>query len=140
MQSRIYSVDLVEADELAVIPELPRAISVKAIGKVTTAGWTGPELAPWMYIHPPKDGILDLDFVATAPSVIVIPVLVPICVTVSIPVPPWVIGVRVHAASNAMECKIPGAGGAPIVMPLGEGLPLPWPFPWWHPKTEHSAG
>lgn len=140
MQARIYSVELVEVEELIVIPELPRAISMKAVGKATTAGWTAPELALWMYIHPPTDGILDLDFVATAPSGIVIPVLVPICVTVSIPVPPWVIGVRVHAASNEMERKIPGAGGASIAMPSGEGLPLPWPFPWWHPHTEQSAG
>src|SRR5436305_4533531 len=114
MISRVYSVEEVHAEALLTIPENPLAISVSARGWVPTSGWSNPELGPWMYITPPPDGILDLDFVATAPTGIVLQVFTRIAVTQSFPVPSWVTGVRVHGATNEIESKITGArGGGP---------------------------
>ena len=135
MQSRVYSVEEVHVESLMVIPENPPAISVSARGWVATSGWSHPELAPWMYIVPPADGILDLDFVATAPTGIVLQVFCKIGVVQSFPVPRWVVGVRVHTSTNQIEAKLAGASKPSQEDLMGGGLPLPWPFPWWAPKS-----
>ncbi|MFC3320719.1 hypothetical protein [Mesorhizobium cantuariense] len=134
--SRVYSVDDVHVEGLMVIPENPPAISVSARGWVPTSGWSHPDLAPWMYIVPPKDGILDLDFVATPPTGLVLQVFTRISVTKAFPVPGWVVGVRVHSSTNAVEDKIHGAAAPSPAAISGEGMPLPWPFPWWAPKSD----
>jgi hypothetical protein len=132
-------VDAARVESLIVIPENPPAISVSANGWVTTSGWTRPDLSPRMYIMPPADGILDLDFVAEPPSGIVLQVLCQICVAKSFPVPAWVRGVRVHTSTNSIEAMLerapPKASDAVL---MGEGLPLPWPFPWWAPKAKRQ--
>ena len=89
-----------------------------------------------MYIVAPADGILDLDFMATAPapSTIVTMGFKPIAANAVFPVPNWVRGVRVHSATNTAEKMLPGLRPQPNVKPLGEGLPLPWPFPWFRPQ------
>lgn len=137
--SRIYSVDAAHVESLMVIPENPPAISVSANGWVPTSGWTRPDLSPWMYIMPPADGILDLDFVAEPPSGIVLQVLCKIGVAKSFAVPAWVRGVRVHTSTNSIEATLerapPKASDAVL---MGEGLPLPWPFPWWAPKAKQQ--
>ena len=136
MQSRVYSVEEVKVEGLITIPENPPAISISAKGWVATSGWTAPSLSPWMYIAPPKDGILDLDFVATAPTGIVLQVFTRIATIVAMPVPRWVIGVRVHTSTNRLEKLIEGATTPAAADLMGEGLPLPWPFPWWAPRTK----
>ncbi|MER8506351.1 MULTISPECIES: hypothetical protein [unclassified Mesorhizobium] len=135
MQSRVYSVEDVHIESLIVIPENPPAIAVSAKGSVPTTGWTHPDLAPWIYITPPKDGILDLDFVATQPTGFVLQVFTTIGVVKAFPVPAWVIGVRIHSSTNKMEAKIEGASEPTKALMSGEGLPVPWPFPWWAPKS-----
>lgn len=133
--SRVYSVDEVHVEGLMVIPDNPPAISVSARGWVPTSGWSHPDLAPWMYIVPPTDGILDLDFVASPPTGLALQVFTRIGVTKAFPVPAWVVGVRVHSSTNSVEDKIGGAAAPSKEAIAGEGMPLPWPFPWWAPKS-----
>ena len=135
MQFRIYSVENVRVEGLIVIPENPPAIAVFADGWVPTTGWSHPDLTPWVYIVPPKDGILDLDFVATPPTGIALPVLSRIAVAKAFPVPAWVRGVRVHSSTNKAEALIDGAKPPTEADLKGEGMPLPWPFPWWVPHA-----
>lgn len=137
MPSRVYSVEEVRVEKL--IPENPPAISVSVHGWVATSGWTHPDLAPWMYIDAPKDGILDLDFVADPPTGIVLQVFSKIGITRTFVVPAWVRGIRVHSSTNKIEAKA-GESKAPTSVELqGEGMPGPWPFPWWAPKSSKLA-
>ena len=131
MQSRVYSVGKVEAESLVGIPENPRIIKVSAEGWVPTSGWSQASLAPFMYIAPPGDGLLDLDFVATAPSGIVLQVFSPIVVMATVPVPNWVRGVRVHSSTNVAETIVDGLD--PIDGTSDDEV-LPWP--WWGPKAK----
>lgn len=132
MQSRIYSVDDVQVEALIVIPERPPAISIYAKGRVNSSGWSRPELLPFVYIAPPADGILDVDFVAEAPTGVALPVISPITVSVSISVPTWLRGVRVHSSTNVQEALL----GTPFNSPLDLRPPVPWPFPWWTPHAQ----
>lgn len=134
MDARIYRVDDVRVEGLVVV-EGPPAISISARGTVNSTGWTNPRLAPWTYVVEPSAGVLDLDFIAAAPSGYANFVEVPIVVGTTIAVPSWVRRIRVHSSSNAVEAWL----DAP--QPLGdrwmtaEGLPLPWPFPWSTPPS-----
>jgi hypothetical protein len=135
MQSRIYSVEQVKIENLIVIPEQPPAIVVSALGSVTASGWTQPDLAPWMYIAPPPDGILDLDFVASSPTGIALQVISKIGVAKTFAVPNPVKGVRVHSSQNKIEALLEGEMSTLGVRSM-EGWPLPWPFPWWSPNAK----
>jgi len=138
MASRIYSVDEVGVAAVAGgAGDLP-AISMSASGLVPTSGWTRPEFGPWMYITPPADGILDLDFMATAPTGIVLQVFSKICLCATFPVPQWVVGVRVHTSTNIVEARIAGKAHPFEARMLADGLPVPWPFPWWAPKSKRQ--
>jgi hypothetical protein len=136
--SRVYSIEDVQVEHLMTIPENPPAISVSVIGRVPTTGWSHADLTPWVYIVPPKSGLLDLDFTATAPTGIVLQVLTKISIVKSFPVPRWVIGVRVHSSTNVRDAKIAGASAVSEAEAMGDGLPLPWPFPWWAPKIANK--
>ncbi|QIF02111.1 hypothetical protein [Roseimicrobium sp. ORNL1] len=84
-----------------------KALIILAVGTVTSSGWTRPELSPWVYITPPKDGIYDFSFIATPPSGIVTPSLRPIIGGGVFPnMPSWVKGVRIHASSNCKEAPV----------------------------------
>jgi hypothetical protein len=134
--SRVYSVENVGVERLITIPENPPAISVAAQGWVPTTGWSHPDLSPWIYIMPPQDGILDLDFVATPPSGIVLEVFTKIAVIKAFPVPRWVVGVRVHSSTNQIEAKIAGASPLSDTKAIIEDGPEPWPWPWWAPRAK----
>jgi len=133
MDSRVYSVEEVRVEGLDVVAGAPLAITVSACGKVNSTGWTNPRLNPWIYIVPPKDGILDLDFTATAPTGYVLFVISPICAGLVFPVPHWVCGVRVHTSTNSMEAKFNRP--KEVVDQDFRGLPGPWPFPWHAPSA-----
>ena len=83
--------------------ETPALLVVVAKGLVNTSGWTGGELAAWLYIEEPADGILDMDFIAKEPAAgsIVVQRLTELeSEALLISLPAWVKGVRVHASSN----------------------------------------
>ena len=132
MSSRVYSVTEVKVQYLMTIPEDPPAISVEVKGHTATSGWTHPELGQWMYIKEPADGILDLDFLASPPTGIVLQVLTPISVTQAFPVPGWVKGVRIHSSSNKIVTML---GTAPSEAQPADDRPVPWPFHWYAPQT-----
>ncbi|MBD2747541.1 hypothetical protein IC232_12630 [Microvirga sp. BT688] len=134
MDSRIHSVDEVHVSTLDPVANAPLAISVMARGKVNSTGWTNPRLSHWIYIQPPKDGILDLDFIATAPAGYALYVMCPVCVCFAFPVPSWVRGVRIRSSTNEKEATFKRPKEAPDKD--FEGLPLPWPFPWFAPVAK----
>ena len=71
----VYEVDDVR---LTILKTNPLTLRITATGLVPTSGYTDPELAGWIYIHPPKDGIYSFEFIARAPSGPFNPALLPI--------------------------------------------------------------
>ena len=120
MRSRVYSVDAIK---LALTKSKPPQIVLHVTGMVTSSGWSQPELAPWVYIQPPKDGILDLDFTAEQPTGFVLPVILPISASLVVAVPDWVKGVRIHTSTNTQTALLEEAAG---VATKGDEDPYPW--------------
>ena len=135
MDTRVHSIEDVRIEALNVTDGSPPAVTVSALGKVNSTGWTHPRLGPWIYIDTPKDGILDLDFIATAPAGIVLFVISPISVGLTFTVPEWVRGVRVHSSTNAVEAMLGKAKGKGSKDQADQGKPGPWPFPWQGPEA-----
>lgn len=115
----------------------PLQIVISAVGEVPSTGWSHGELGFWYYVHPPKDGIQDLDFLAQEPGGISLPVVTPIAATVAIERDPkeyWgpkkpLVGVRIHSRTNTIEATFDESPELAI-SPFSGGMPLPWPFPW----------
>ena len=135
MDARVYSVEEVHIEALTTPDGEAPAVVVSARGLVNSTGWTDPKLSPWIYIHPPADGILDLDFTATAPTGFVNFVMCRISIGLAFTVPGWLRGVRIHTATNTQEAMLDGPIGKGEWMSAGEGMPLPWPFPWMAPSA-----
>lgn len=131
--ARIYDV---QTAIIKILKSNPPQIVVLAFGRTSSSGWTDPSLDAWYYIEAPKDGIQDFDFTADEPTGISLPVLTPVSADAVITRDPanyWgrgkpLVGVRIHARTNTIEEKL-GAGFVQFDL-MGEGLPLPWPFPW----------
>jgi len=83
-----------------------------------------------MYIEPPIDGILDLDFVAASPRGIALQVISKISVAITFAVPNWIKGVRVHSSQNEMEARLKGEMTIALDNKSTADWPLPFPFPW----------
>jgi hypothetical protein len=82
-------------------------LQVTAAGMVRTGGWSRPHLNPRVYVEPPEDGVLELDFVADAPFAPAIQVLRPIEGSlVSYNPEPWIRGVRVYSETNSMDAQV----------------------------------
>jgi hypothetical protein len=58
----------VESMDMRVQESDPPHVQVKASGTTRTGGWTNPRLAPVIHKMAPKDGILELTFVADEPT------------------------------------------------------------------------
>ena len=113
----------------------PPSLSIRAEGKVNSTGWTEPELSEWIYITPPADGILDLDFTAKKPSGFVHWTVTKICadrVIKDINIPGYwgkgkpLKGVRVHAATNKIEHKFGKSAKSGKFVLCGDDVPWPW--------------
>lgn len=139
MIARVYEVTEVTTDFTFSDGEHAPALKVFAKGRVNSGGWSNFELGVWSYVAEPKDGILDLDFLGEPPpqGTIVTMGFVKVNVGLVLPVPGWVKGVRVHASTNTMEAMLAAAlpSTSSLIKPAGEGLPLPWPFPWFVPEA-----
>ncbi len=112
----------------------PPALAVHAVGVVNSSGWTEPQLTAWVYIQPPADGILDLDFIAKRPTGIVHWTLMPIGGDVVIEnvdlANYWgsglpLNGVRVHAAANVFVAT-PSSTVQANAVNLRNGDRWPW--------------
>jgi len=101
--AKIFSVDSVDAFMTRSIPPL---VVVNASGRSNTLGWKDPRLEPRVYIVPPPDGIMDLDFVATPPQGITLPALGTLSTSISFEKPNWCTGIRVHASINHLDATL----------------------------------
>ncbi|MGF0540740.1 hypothetical protein ACQQ2Q_22340 [Agrobacterium sp. ES01] len=107
----------------------PVQIIVYAEGTVPTSGWKNPSLGAWLYISPPDDGIQDFDFVAEAPTGIVLPKISPIAAQNTVAVDPdnyWghglpLRGVRIHARNGAFDA---------FPIEVASESSVPWPWAW----------
>ncbi|MCH2164568.1 MAG: hypothetical protein MK098_07930 [Marinovum sp.] len=64
MTNRLFSVD---ALSLSLVARDTQTLVVHAQGRAPTTGWNHAELRPLVYVSPPEDGMLELDFLG-APS------------------------------------------------------------------------
>lgn len=102
-------VDSVDTVELAILKSKPPKLSIGASGRVPTAGWSAPELVPFVYVQSPPDGIYDFDFVAQPPPPDNIVAQVVSSISASLvleKIPSGLRGVRIHAASNKKEALL----------------------------------
>ncbi|WP_201722771.1 hypothetical protein [Caulobacter sp. BP25] len=102
--SLIYKVVQVSAHILQLPGGTPK-LEIAALGEVTSSGWTNPRLSPVFYVSPPPDGIWDFEFQADPPHGISGQVILPVGAIYAGVTPDWCKGVRVHAASNAIEAE-----------------------------------
>lgn len=111
---------------------IPPYLIIHAEGWVTTSGWLGGTLLPWVYIAPPADGILDLDFVATPPHGPALMVLTRIEAHAGFIKPKWVKGVRIHSSLNQVVDDNLYEGGnvvfakEPRIARGDSFIPIPW--------------
>lgn len=142
MISRVYSVTAVKVDGTFAADGSVPSLKVEAKGSVNSGGWSSPELATWMYISPPTDGILDLDFVAHPPNPtdMVTMGFQSIDARAVFPVPQWVMGVRVHAVTNSLEGRLSNPLPVAPITTMASAAPVPWPFPWFRPDTARLHG
>jgi len=115
----------------------PPQLIVHATGSVNSSGWKNGELAPWVYVVPPKDGILDMDFLATPPVGNVLWVISPITGTINGPVQSWMKGVRIHSSTNKTEVFFNDGGTTTLSTNTTHSEEEDvWPWPW---NYENSA-
>jgi hypothetical protein len=131
-------VQSVEKADAFLLKSNPPKIGVVALGTVASTGWTNPDLGPWFYLVPPKDGIQDFDFYATEPTRIVIPMTMPIAASLIIDREPdnyWgpgkpLVGVRIHAQQNLKEAQFGSAPEKDLrpgpLVPKGGDMPFPY--------------
>lgn len=87
----------------------PPQLLIHAWGEVPTTGWSNARLVARASNTPSADNVLDLDFVAEAPSGVAIRVNTPIPVDTTMVLPGGVSEFRVHGQENSVEKSLPGA-------------------------------
>ena len=102
---------MVERIMLGLSQTTPPQLTIWAVGKARTAGYTNARLNQYIYTHAPLDGIWEFSFDAEAPVKDTTDVLQPITSQsfVWVNFPKDLKGIRVHAASNAMDCLLTDA-------------------------------
>lgn len=110
--------------ELQLLKSTPPQLVINATGEVPTGGWKNGTLALRFYEGPPKNGLIDYDFVAEPPAGPNIPVVLPIAAQTTLTDPPaWLRGVRVRSATNHVVAKLggstPNVEVAPTTTPVG---------------------
>lgn len=87
--------------KLSILRIFPPQLNITAHGTVTTGGWKGAELIPYIYIQPPADGIYDYDFVAEPPEGIASQAIASIEANFRLEsIPGNLKGVRIYASTN----------------------------------------
>lgn len=138
MDARVYSVLEIRVERLDPIWEFLPAIAISALGKIKIMGWSDADLRPLIIEEAPADGMLNLDFVVKLPQASdLFDTFVPLVKAMFVPA--WVRGVRVYGSTNYEEAMLADSAQASDVDLLGEGMPLPWPFPWWTPASRVSS-
>lgn len=81
-------------------------LMIRAQGQVASSGWKDGRLIPWIYVDRPSNGIIDFDFIASAPTDRVLWIVSPIEGIVTIQHQHWIKGFRVHSSSNNVEVSL----------------------------------
>ncbi|MCG7497736.1 hypothetical protein MHO82_12765 [Vibrio sp. Of7-15] len=123
MSAKIYSVDSVC---FHINKSHPAQLIVHGVGKVNSSGWSGGKLIPWTYVDQPQDGILDFDFIATAPSGFVLLVISPIEGIGKIQLEDWITGIRVHSSTNKVEVLLSDTKCSVDAQTISSDV-FPWP-------------
>lgn len=106
------SIMSVESVSYLLNKKLPPDLVINATGHTSTADWTEPQLQPYLYIQPPKDGIQDFDFTAKAPGNGAAEVISKITASATLAdvdlLNYWgqdkpLLGIRVHASNGSVE-------------------------------------
>jgi hypothetical protein len=58
----------VESMDMTVMESNPPIVRLKASGTTRTGGWTNAQLVQIIHVAPPKDGMIELSFVADEPT------------------------------------------------------------------------
>jgi hypothetical protein len=97
----------VESMDMQVKESDPPHVRVKAYGTTRTGGWTNGRLEQIIHVAPPKDGMIELNFVADEPTGVSTDAITPIeSAELNLGlVPEGTKGVRVLAESNCVEEK-----------------------------------
>lgn len=103
MKAKIYSV---KSASFHINKSNPPQLEIVAVGEVNSTGWSDGQLTPWVYVVPPKDGIQDFDFVASAPRGIVLWVITPIVGYGTFELDSWVKGFRIHTSSSSITVML----------------------------------
>lgn len=83
----------------------PPRLIVEVGGMASSAGWSNVRLERQTYLTPPDDGVLEFDLVGNRPAEAA-HVLTPVEADHEGDDEPWIIGVRIHGASNELETGI----------------------------------
>jgi hypothetical protein len=102
--TRKEQISSVKRVEIAVVEGAPRRLRITAHAVVSTSGWSQPELIAAG--QPAANGIYSFTFVAVRPRGMVLQVLQPISVTQVIDLPDGLRGIRIQAATNAVEATL----------------------------------
>jgi hypothetical protein len=98
---------------LTIYKSMPPQLLIEVDATVPTPGFTDPELVEYIYVHPPLDGIYDLDFNATPPSGPTTQVLTSISAKyLMAPMPKGLKGVEIHASNNS-QVELLSASSSP---------------------------
>ena len=116
-KARLFSICSVQ---LGILESKPPKLAVTVHGYAVSSGWTGPELVPLEKTLSP-DGILDLDFVATPPDTVSLPVLTPATAeTVWADNVDRLVGVRVVSRSGDVIELLPSPAAQTTTQPAAE--------------------
>lgn len=108
---------------------------ITATGIVTSNGWSGGRLIPWLYSEKPSSGIVDFDFIADSPEsgynwafeeIISAPYIINIEY--------WIKGIRVHSSTEPKVVSLdPSQKEGIQVNSQSNSDDDPAPFPWFPP-------
>lgn len=125
MEAKIYSV---ESACYCIAETMPAQLSIQASGTVNSTDWTNGTLIPWTYVTQPTDGMVDFEFIATAPSGLAMWDMSPITGHGLVEMDDWIKGIRIHTSNGDLEIMLFDSRyeeKIPINSPEGS---IPWPW------------
>jgi hypothetical protein len=100
---------------------VPPKLLIEVDAIVPTPGFTDPELAEYIYVQPPPNGIYDFDFYATPPSGPTTQVLSLISASYLMePMPNSLKGVEVHASNNSQVALLSASSSPKTICVKGQ--------------------
>lgn len=90
--------------EVSLLKSNPPRLYIKARGLTSSSAWTNIELVPHIYVTPPADGIVEIDFMGLPPKGVRNPYLEKVIAPPLVSeIPEWLKGIRVITETNSME-------------------------------------